>query len=195
MGSQSAIVSFSDIKSPLVREGYDYWLRKRSNDAMPARSNIDPPLEVPHLCSIIILQEIRRDPLDFRYRLVGSTVRSHLQADRTGCWMSGLEFQRSPNPIWFAHASVAETGDPIFLKPPYVGPHADFLDVEGVVLPLAEDRRTPDRLILFVAFTRLNANPGRLPPQPLRSVGEGQHGSAGGVQAVQGTGARLRSAR
>jgi hypothetical protein len=173
MGSRSAIVSFSDIRSPLVREGFDYWLRKRGNDAMPARSSIDPLLEVPHLCGMIILQEIRRDPLDFRYRLVGSMVRSHLQADRTGCWMSDLEFQRSPNPIWFAHALVAESGEPIFLKPPYVGPHAAFLDVEGVILPLAEDRRTPDRLILFVDFTRLNAHPGLLPGQTHHAVREG----------------------
>src|SRR5581483_10684615 len=151
---RSATVSLSDIRSPLVRGGFEYWLRKCGAAAMPARSDIDPPLEVPHLCGAIILQEISRDPLDFRYRLVGSMVRSHLGGDRTGCWMSGLEFQKSPNPIWFAHAEVATSGHPMFLKPPYVGPYREFLEVEGVILPLAEDRRTPDRLILFVDFPR-----------------------------------------
>ena len=82
--------------------------------------------------------------------------------------MSALEFQRSPNPIWFAHASVAHSGEPVFLKPSYIGPFSNFLEVEGVILPLAEDGRTPDRLLLFVDFPQQNV----FRPAALRFVRE-----------------------
>jgi len=49
---------------------------------------------------------------------------------------------------------VAETGAPLFIKPNYVGPHKDYLFIEAVMLPLAEDHRAVDKIMIFIDFLR-----------------------------------------
>jgi hypothetical protein len=145
-------VAFDVIDSRIVRDGCDYWHTKRGGAAMPARSDFDPLIEVPALCPFMMLKDVQRSPLDFRYRLVGTRLRHHMTADWKGKWMSEIEFQRAPNPIWQAHAYVAETGLPIFLRPPYVGPHKDFLHIDAVILPLGENHREVDMVMILIEF-------------------------------------------
>ena len=145
-------VAFDGIGSRIVRAGCDYWHGKRGANAMPARSDLDPLIELPALCPFMMLKDVQRSPLDFRYRLVGTRLRDHMTADWKGKWMSEIEFQRAPNPIWQAHAYVAQTGLPIFLRPPYVGPHKDFLHIDAVILPLGENRREADMVMIFIEF-------------------------------------------
>ena len=147
-----AAVAFEVIQSQLVRDGCEYWRAKRGTNAMPARSDLDPLIEVPALCPSMMLKDVERSPLDFRYRLIGTRLRHHMTADWKGKRMSEIEFQRAPNPIWRAHAYVAETGRPIFLRPPYVGPHKDFLHIDAVILPLGENRREADMVMIFIEF-------------------------------------------
>src|SRR5262245_63511473 len=135
----SAIITEKELTSALVIEGYRYWQSKRNGHAIPARSAFDPLLEIPALVRFMMLKDVQRDPLDFRYRLVGTGLRPHMTTDYTGQWMSDVEYQRPPSTIWDYHKQVAETGEPLFIKPNYVGPHKDYLFVEAAMLPLAED--------------------------------------------------------
>jgi hypothetical protein len=105
----------------------------------------------------MMLKDIQREPLDFRYRLVGTRLRHHMGADWKGQWMSQIEFQKAPNPIWRAHVHVAESCLPLFLTPPYVGPHKDFLRIEAVMLPLGKDHRTADMIMIFIEFMSKSA--------------------------------------
>jgi hypothetical protein len=66
----SAVIELPDTPSALVREGYSYWRAKGGAAPMPARSDCDPLLEVPYLAPSLMLKDVRRSPLDFRYRLV-----------------------------------------------------------------------------------------------------------------------------
>jgi hypothetical protein len=151
-------VAFDVIDSRIVRDGCDYWHAKRGGGAIPARSDLDPLIEVPALCPFMMLKDVQRSPLDFRYRLVGTRLRHHMSADWKGKWMSEIEFQRAPNPIWQAHAYVAETGLPIFLRPPYVGPHKDFLHIDAVILPLGQDHREVDMVMILIEFLAQGAS-------------------------------------
>jgi hypothetical protein len=153
----SAIVRQDDLTSEIVVGGFRYWDSKRNGAAMPARGAFDPLLEIPALVRFMMLKDIRREPLDFRYRLVGTGLRAHMTRDWTGAWMSEVEYQKPPSTIWDYHQQVAESGTPLFIKPNYVGPHKDHLAVESVMLPLAQDHRTVDMIMIFIAFMRPEA--------------------------------------
>jgi hypothetical protein len=78
----------------------------------------------------------------------------HLTTDWTGKFMSEVEYQRPPSTIWDYHQRVAESGEPLFIKPNYVGPHKDYLFIESVMLPLAKDHRKVDMIMIFIDFMR-----------------------------------------
>jgi hypothetical protein len=142
-----------DVQSEIVRAGYAYWLAGKGERALPARGDFDPPIEIPRLVPNIIIFDVLQQPLDFVYRLIGSKVRTHLMRDLTGVRMSDIEFQRPPSVIWSQQAWVVEHAAPRFVRPPYVGPHKDFLFVEGVILPCGTDSLV-DKLIVFADFVR-----------------------------------------
>jgi len=84
----SAIISQQELTSALVIGGFRYWDSKRTGDQIPARSAFDPLIEIPALVRFMMLKDVQRDPLDFRYRLVGTGLRTHMTTDWTGKWMS-----------------------------------------------------------------------------------------------------------
>jgi hypothetical protein len=155
----SAIVTQQEITSELVIGGLRYWESKRSGNHIPARCEFDPLLEVPGLVRFMMLKDVQRDPLDFRYRLVGTGLRHHMTTDWTGKFMSEVEYQRPPSTIWDYHKQVAESGQPLFIKPNYVGPHKDYLFIESVMLPLAKDHRNVDMIMIFIDFLRQRPGP------------------------------------
>jgi hypothetical protein len=155
----SAIVTQQEITSELVIGGLRYWESKRSGNLIPARCEFDPLLEVPGLVRFMMLKDVQRDPLDFRYRLVGTGLRHHMTTDWTGKFMSEVEYQRPPSTIWDYHKQVAESGEPLFIKPNYVGPHKDYLFIESVMLPLAKDHRNVDMIMIFIDFLRQRPGP------------------------------------
>ncbi len=156
------MVDLSGITSRIVHDGYAYWFAKKAGHLIPARQDIDPLIEQPQLVANMMLKDVRRDPPDIRYRLIGTRVRRHLNRDWTGIWMSEIPFQRPPSTIWSNHMWVVENRAPLVARPPYVGPHKDFLFIESIILPLGADHQTVDMLMVFVDFV----GAGRTRPAP-----------------------------
>jgi hypothetical protein len=148
----SAAIEFTALQSPIPRDGYGYWLEKKADRPMPARADFDPMLEVPKLSRSVMLQDVKHDPLDFRYRLIGTQLRPHMGQDWGGMWMSEIAFQRAPSPIWTHHQWVVENRAPRFIRPTYVGPHKEFMFIEAAILPLGADPARVDMLMIFVDF-------------------------------------------
>jgi hypothetical protein len=155
-----ATILHHELQSLLIQAGYAYWNGKRIADRLPARADFDPLLEVPELIRNMMLKDVKRNPLDFRYRLIGTAVRHHLQRDLTGQWMSEIPGQGPGNPLWAYHQRAVESREPVFLRPAYVGPHKEFLCIESVILPLATDDGAVDMLMIFADFLSMP------PPQP-----------------------------
>ena len=138
--------------SPIVKDGYAYWRSKLKDGALPARADIDPA-EIPRLLPNIILLDVQREPdWDFRYRLIGTRVVEHLFRDYTGMWFSEIDHQRPPSTLWSNCRQVAESAAPMLANTEYIGPHQGFRRAEDVLLPLADDGRTVDTLLVFVAY-------------------------------------------
>jgi hypothetical protein len=148
-----AVDTIEDVQSEIVRAGYAYWLAGKGERTLPLRGDFDPLIEIPRLVPNIIVFDVLEEPLDFVYRLIGTKVRTHLMQDLTGARMSNIEFQRPPSVIWSHHVWVVENAAPRFMRPPYVGPHKDFLFIEAVILPCGSGIHV-DKLIVFVDFIR-----------------------------------------
>ncbi|GAB2179103.1 PAS domain-containing protein [Dongia sp. agr-C8] len=152
-----AAIEANDLRSPVTRAGYEYWLRKKGDRAFPARSDFDPLLEQPKLSRNMVLVDVERDPLDFRYRYIGTRVRENMNAEWTGKRMSEIPMQRAPNPIWQHHLWVLEHRMPRFYRPAYLGPFKEFKFIESAQLPLGAEEGEIDMMMVFVDFLRKSA--------------------------------------
>lgn len=148
-------MSALDMHSELVIAGYRYWESRRNGRLMPARADLDPLIDVPALVPNIMLFDVRRDPLDFRWRLLGTKVRQNFWKDYTGQWFSGDgNYSNRQSSVWRSMELVALEGRPVLHRPVYVGPHDDFLYVENVLLPLSRAGDTCAMQIIFIDFIR-----------------------------------------
>ncbi len=145
-------LDFSPIQSDIVKRGYAYW-RGRCEGRLPSRAMINP-IDIPALLPHVVIHGVRREPLDFLYRLVGTQVREQMAEDRTGQWMSAIPEQKPPSRIWDNLATIVATGRPLLNQTPYAGPHREFLKMETVQLPLAADGAAVDMILVFVDFLR-----------------------------------------
>lgn len=156
-------------RSSIIRDGFDYWRSKGWPDRIPARADIKP-MEIPKLLPNVILLDVREEPRDFCYRLIGTGVVHHLAEDITGQWMSKIEHQRPPSRIWESCEKVVETRCPYLSSVPYVGPHAEFLYGEDIILPLADESGDVEKLLVFVAYIKKSYGPDDDPPNVIPST-------------------------
>ena len=138
-------------RHPVVKAVANYWDAKRGPRPMPARADLDP-CDIPELLPNLLLIDVAHDPLDFRYRLVGTIVDYHLREPRSGQWMSAIPHQRKGSVIWATLESVVTRKVPVVSTIPYVGPHADYKLSEDIILPLSDDGDTVNMLLVAVAY-------------------------------------------
>ncbi|MBK8160455.1 MAG: PAS domain-containing protein [Rhodospirillaceae bacterium] len=142
------------MSSPLIVAGFRYWNSRRLGRKMPLRSDLDPIIDIPSLVPHIILFDVRREPLDFRFRLVGSHVRQNLSRDYAGHWFSEFLNYDANSSIWPRHKLLDETGRPMLQRPNYVGPNNDFIYVENILLPLGVAEPGWSMQLMFIDFIR-----------------------------------------
>jgi hypothetical protein len=133
---------------PLARQFYDYWLSIAPPGALPGRQHVVPEKMAPWLSRLWLL-DIHRDPLRFRCRLAGSEMVRSIGWEVTGKWLDEV------HPLSASDARsrdrfriVAELGRPTWrrgalrwMRQP------DYRTVESVMVPLARDGRTVDKLM------------------------------------------------
>jgi hypothetical protein len=143
------------MNSALIAAGYRYWDSRRRGRTMPARADLDPLIDVPRLVPNVMLFDVRHDPLDFRWRLVGSGVRRHFWKDYTGAWFSeDPKYNDRESSVWRSLDLVEKNRQPVLLRPIYVGPHDDFVYVENILMPLQVDRAGWGMQMVFIDFIR-----------------------------------------
>jgi len=118
---------------------------------MPARADIDP-MEIIPILPYVILLDVLRDPLDFRYRLIGTVTDEHMVEPYTGRRFSELPHQRAPSRIWSCCERVVHHKQPLRGDIPYVGPKSDFIAIENIMMPLAADGETVDMIFTVVEY-------------------------------------------
>ena len=118
---------------------------------MPARVDIDPS-EILKILPHIFLLDVRAEPLDFRYRLIGTKMDEHMMGSYTGLWMSEIPHQKPPSRIWSSCRRVVTEAEPLSSDTPYIGKNKEFLTTEDLIMPLADDDETVNMLFVTVGF-------------------------------------------
>jgi len=145
--------ALTDIESPKLRQGLDYWNAKRGDRPMPARADLDPTEMIAFLPNVILL-DVLREPLDFRYRLIGTMVEEHMSQPYTGRRFSEFEGQRQGSRIWTNSERVLTERRPVRTDVPYIGPKRDFTTIEDVMMPLSADGESVDVIFIVVEYIR-----------------------------------------
>lgn len=141
------------MRSPIVREAYRYWRGKKRGDRLPSRADIDP-VEIPRLLPNISLVEREAGSGRYRYRLLGSALVELLGQEATGRYLDEIypDFDRSESRRY--RDQVFEMGKPSHrIGRPSLRFPKDFITVERLYLPLAEDGRRVDMVMGVLVFS------------------------------------------
>src|SRR5262249_43148132 len=71
------------LETPCLKQLYAYWDARRAGRALPARRDIDP-LDLRFVLGHVMLIDVLRDPVRFRFRLHGSELAFRAGYDMTG---------------------------------------------------------------------------------------------------------------
>lgn len=150
---------------PKIREIVDYWGSIPPVSGLPSRRGIDPT-RIFRLLPDIRLIDVVGAPPRFRVRLTGENIRQKLGQLQTGRFLDEVVESFAKRPSGIAFLAAVQTKRPYWDRGvcDQVAPRNGYtaaLEMERVVLPLAEDGVTVDALLVLVVF-RDTSNP--LPP-------------------------------
>jgi hypothetical protein len=99
------------------------------------------------------MMDVHRDPLRFRYRLLGTEQVTAMGRDFTGRWLDEAHEQFLSSVSHAQYVTSVESGGIGYLKgsPPY---HVtrDFVQVERILVPLARNGRDVDILLALTIY-------------------------------------------
>ena len=135
----------SDLKAAL-----EYWQRKRGSRLAPARADIDP-VDLASLLPRVMLVDVSTEPLDFRFRLVGTGIFKIHGAELTNKRARDLE------PPAFAALMHRLYCDALTRRSPIA--HRLLIEAEirrsaymRIILPLSEDGVAINRLMTVESY-------------------------------------------
>jgi hypothetical protein len=145
---------------PPVRQFYDYWRSVAPPGCLPGRQHIAPE-DITALLPRLWMCDVFRDPLRFRYRLVGTEIVRSVQRELTGQWLDEAQPQSVTNPTFSnRYRFIVGTGRPTWRRGPTLwnrDPH--HRSVENCLVPLATDGETVDKIIAMTALFDANGRP------------------------------------
>ncbi len=138
---------------PRIARVFAYWNERRpAPDKFPGRKHFNPA-DVVALLPQVSLYEVHRNPLRFRYRLVGTCLTMTMEREITGRWLDEAHAAFANSEAHNDFVATAETGVISY----YRGMPSFHLDkghvaIERVLLPLAEDGETVDMLLGLTTY-------------------------------------------
>ena len=138
--------------APKIRALYAYWRSIHPlAGGLPGRQHFDP-IDVPALLRWLWLIDVQREPLRFRYRLVGTEQVRVMKRDPTGLWLD------EAHPLFVASETYPQfvaafdghcgyrRGQPLFHLP------RELVSMERLLLPLAQDGATVDMILAITIY-------------------------------------------
>ena len=130
----------------------NHWSDLRGQrGSLPARGDFTLRGVGKHATNMIVV-DVKMDPLDFEYRLMGTAVVEFLNRDYTGVRLSGIPGKGPDSDHWSFMRKTIEDGEPRFFEVPYIGPRAGKEKIYTLYLPVASDHRHTDKIIMVPQF-------------------------------------------
>ena len=137
---------------PQVAAAVRYWLSIKPDGGLPGRQHIDPT-DIPSLLHGVWLIDVRRDPLSFVFRLVGTSVVEFFGQDPTGRNLHDVfdDFERTVT--YKDLCDIAETGTLRWRRgTPVLSHMPKFSRLERVYMPVARNGKDVDMIFCFSVF-------------------------------------------
>jgi hypothetical protein len=144
----------ADQSAVLIDEAWAYWNRMRGTRRMPSRADLDP-IDIPRLLSSTALVEVLRDPLDFRFRLLGTAIDSITERNLRGLRFSEIPYLVPGNKGWADYEHVATTGLPLKTDRAYVGKSRLVLKLTDSLFPLSTDGEVVDMIWSYLDISKV----------------------------------------
>ncbi len=134
---------------PMNETVFAYWRARAGAKPIPARGDIDPIIDLGHIVQHLFLVDVERDPLRFRFRLVGTEVADHVGKDMTGKYLDQLvEFDAQYARVKPDYETTVErraaTVSPVRFLTKDGRRHINY---ERLLLPLSDDGRTVNMIL------------------------------------------------
>ncbi|WP_417459741.1 hypothetical protein [Kordiimonas sp.] len=143
-----------------------HWTKLSMRDgALPSRADMRLQ-DIGRYASKIIIVDIKTDPLDFEYRLIGQDVADELDQDYTGIRISELPGKGPGSDFWDHMIKTCEEGRPNFWTEICKQAKVGEKEAATLYLPLASDHKTPDKVMLVIQFGRSKVRPIQIQQAP-----------------------------
>lgn len=141
---------------PDIAEIYDYWCEAAPDRRLPGRQHIDPTTLPARLLPSLWLLDVQREPFRLRYRLVGTAIVEAMRADPTGKFLDDAHPHVKQRAEFFErYERVVRTGIPSRRRGiAQLWIHADYREIENLILPLASDGTNIDIIMVSTKLFR-----------------------------------------
>lgn len=136
---------------PRIREMLDYW-RARSPCQVPARADLDPLLDIPHLAPDLFMVDVISGGADFIVRLVGTRLVERYGRDTTGMSILELSSGTYLEAILALMRACLQRRRPIYSVTDYLHPEKSHLTVERLIVPLRHHGPEVEILLVLQLF-------------------------------------------
>lgn len=149
-------VSVSVFESDRNAAIYAYYITARGERAMPTRGDIEPSRLKKHLPYVYIVQALRQEHDDVRFRitLMGSELVEVLKQNGTGRFIRELDLGGFEHVWRDSILSTFNSGRPVVALDRLTMKSGLEIDLEHLVLPLSEDGKQVDRIFGCFDFPR-----------------------------------------
>lgn len=146
------VAGASDLVSPIVARGYDIW-RMESGDARMPLAGMLAAEKLVSILPYVYLVDVLEDAgeRDFRYRLIGTDIVSHTEADNTGRLLSDIAGQGSQATLIRLYDLATTEEAAAVQRIAYRSRLGYRLWYETIVMPMAVEPGGPVRRLLGVA--------------------------------------------
>lgn len=141
--------------SPIVSRGYAAWKAARCEEALPLAGSLGAEALadiLPYVFLVDVLwSDAHAEVADFQYRLVGTDVVSHTEADNTGRLLSEIAGQGSQETLIRLYRLASAAAEPAVQRIAYRTKTGSRHWYETIVMPMVLERGGPASRLLGVA--------------------------------------------
>ena len=138
------------VASPMLLSAYDLWTTNLRGRTLPSRADFDP-IEMPKPLLHIILVDFERPKPRLRVRLSGTNVVNVFGGDYTGLYLDEIDFGDVRSKILHDYHFGVDAKQPLFSDHKFRRLSGTYLNIERVILPLADDE-TMNMLMAVLSF-------------------------------------------
>jgi hypothetical protein len=144
------------IESPLalvdrdLRRLYEFWKERRGTRLAPSRAELDP-VSLRYVLGNLLLVDVLRDPLRFRYRLCGTNIVARAGFDLTGRFVDDHPEPQFREFALARYRKVVELAAPLHDLRNQVFDHRTRR-YEVLMLPLSSDGTSVDMVLVAMKY-------------------------------------------